>query len=521
MGNNASLKKKLTVKEAPKDEPPQAPQENPTQVPSGPDETSEDDVRPAIWDKYKLGKTLGKGTFGEVRKASLLSDKKVVRAVKMVQSRDEKTFDREVDILREISHRNIVSFHDVYKTGSMCFMVIELCKGGELFEHIIKRKAYYESDAASAAADMLSAINYLHGVSIMHRDIKAENFLLSEATEKATIKLIDFGFARRFLEGQHFKEICGSPFSLAPELLNKHYTHLVDMWAFGVVMYLMMCGDYPYKGDSVKEMKRVLAQPLSLKESLSPEGQAFIRGLLQVDIASRLTAREALKHPFMGLSQQIHVRLSDAVQAAPQAPLACPRLLTPQEPGMLLLPRPSLRSVHSTASVNSNIHAAVQSAQLEIEVQKGQKDILADADDASEAEEVKRAMKSGSTTGNEELPEPLSPVSTNSKLHPLPVQQIQERKRKVAAAIHNAGAALTGGVRAHMVSAGSSSPGTKQKDKELPQLTSLVPAQCDSAADDPQRLRPTYKTSLPALHLPGQLNASAESGTPGNTERDR
>eukprot|EP00931_Biecheleriopsis_adriatica_P058152 TRINITY_DN34556_c0_g4_i1.p1 TRINITY_DN34556_c0_g4~~TRINITY_DN34556_c0_g4_i1.p1 ORF type:complete len:501 (-),score=93.72 TRINITY_DN34556_c0_g4_i1:189-1691(-) len=488
MGNNASLKGELTARNAPR--------VTETEVPSSHHET----LGQTIWAKYKLGKRLGKGTFGEVRKARLLSDTKVVRAAKIVKQKHEQIFDREVDMLQEISHRNIVSLHDVYKTGGMCYMVVELCSGSELFANIIKRKAYFESDAAASAADMLSALKYLHGINIMHRDIKAENFLLSDTTDEATAKLIDFGFACRFLEGQYFTQICGSPFSLAPELIDQHYNHMVDMWAFGVVMYLMTCGDYPFKADNMKLMRRRVSQPVKLKECLSIDSQAFIRGLLKVDPESRLTARQALKHPFMGLSQLLTCgRAANESHPAFVHGLVPPTRQLTQE--FHMMKKISDQSVSSGASVNSNIHAAVQSAQLEIEVQKGKKVISVDANEQSETIEVEDARKEvmpGSAASDEEPPSPARASAPS-----LPTKQIRQKRYKAAAAIQNAAAVLAGGSKVQSmireVSAGSSSTSTKlpnieqAKDNTLPQLHPLLPAKCETPEAEPQRMKPSYQ----------------------------
>eukprot|EP00931_Biecheleriopsis_adriatica_P058146 TRINITY_DN34556_c0_g1_i1.p1 TRINITY_DN34556_c0_g1~~TRINITY_DN34556_c0_g1_i1.p1 ORF type:complete len:581 (-),score=99.17 TRINITY_DN34556_c0_g1_i1:23-1765(-) len=504
------------------------------QAPSGEEE-------PTFFDKYKMGKRLGHGTYGQVKKVRLVSNKQVVRAVKIIDIKEESTFDKEVDILRQISHKNIICFYDAYKAEDKCFMVVELCKGGELFESIVKRRGYFESDAATSASEMLSAIKYLHGVKIMHRDIKAENFLLSDATDEPTIKLIDFGFARTYLEGQFFQEMCGSPYSLAPELVDRHYNHMVDMWAFGVLMYLMMCGDYPYKGRSLPELKRKHSQPLLLKEDLSPEAKTFIQGLLQADLARRLTAREALKHPFMNLSQlslsrQVSITStssfgrscgdSNLTPMNELLPIQSAEQRTPSQQSLLMVPSAqerasSKQSIVSKASVNSNIHAAVQSAQMEIEIQRAQKIVRADVndEDASESKHVTKGRMpkcDDSPKSDDSEEEPLAP--SISFVPALPTVQIQQRRYKAAAAIQNASAALAGGFKtrssAHKSSATSSrestnAAGMKSKEKELTQLHPLVPRM-----DEPKALgapldkpKPSYKGSLfsiPSAKLPGQ-----------------
>eukprot|EP00931_Biecheleriopsis_adriatica_P058147 TRINITY_DN34556_c0_g2_i1.p1 TRINITY_DN34556_c0_g2~~TRINITY_DN34556_c0_g2_i1.p1 ORF type:complete len:290 (-),score=54.34 TRINITY_DN34556_c0_g2_i1:90-959(-) len=234
-------------------------------------------------------------------------------------------------------------------------------------------------------------------------------------------------------------------------LLDRHYNHMVDMWDFGVLMHLMMCGDYPFKADKVKEMRRMMSRPVKLKKglSLSTAGQTFILDLLQVDTSRRLTAREALRHSFMGLSPQ----------------LTFGRAASPA----------------SITSVNSNVHAAVQSAQLQIDTQKGQKYFPpAEENEQSTMSEVVEPQAIWDE-------EPLSASTSASSSLPA-AEQIQQGRYSAAAAAQNSTAVLAGGFKTRsFVRKVSGAPGSdwaklpdiKPREKELPKLHSLLPGECD------------------------------------------
>lgn len=266
--------------------------------------SNQEDVR----DKYVLGEMLGSGSFGQVIEVKLKNFPDKVRACKVIEREAEDEpedewsvsalFRREVALLQTMKHRNIVRFWDFHADKHFLYVVMDLCRGGEIFDMVLALKRFTEADAAILGAQMLAAIDYIHKMSIMHRDIKAENFLLAEKSPTATVKMIDFGMAVKFSPGEEFNELCGSPHYLAPELIGQRYGHLVDIWAFGVMIYLMMYGHYPFDADHTKAiMVKVIAGTIRwvTKVRLSDKTVRFLKRVLQPKAKKRVSAEVALE----------------------------------------------------------------------------------------------------------------------------------------------------------------------------------------------------------------------------------
>lgn len=279
--------------------------------PAGANHQNNEDIR----DKYDLGKVLGSGSFGQVREAILKTAPEAeLRAVKMIERDNEDgewsnqaIFVREVALLQQIDHQNIIRYYDFYEDLHFLYVVMELCKGGEVFAKIVELKRFSEKNAAVLGQQMLQAIEYIHKRNIAHRDIKAENFMLAEASISSPVKMIDFGMACKFEDGECLTELCGSPHYLAPELIGQKYDHRADVWAFGVLLYLLMYGHYPYDAKHPRDiMVKILTEPIrwQTKVKLSSHGLDFLRRLLEHDLKKRMSATEALEHPWMRLADE-------------------------------------------------------------------------------------------------------------------------------------------------------------------------------------------------------------------------
>jgi serine/threonine protein kinase len=271
-----------------------------------------DELAEDIRDKYKLGKLLGSGTFGQVVEAQLKSHPTITRAVKIMErevgeAKDNEwsvsaIFRKEVELLQTMRHKNIVRFWDVYEDVSFLYVVMDLCKGGEVFTKLLALRRFTEGNAATIGAQMVGAIDYIHSMSVMHRDIKAENFLLEEDSTTSVVKMIDFGMACKFSPGQKFNDICGSPHYLAPELVGQRYSKEVDMWALGVLLYLLLYGQYPFDGDEHRAiMMKIVTEQIkwSPKVKLQPNTVDFMKACLQQKIRERISAAQAMKHPWI------------------------------------------------------------------------------------------------------------------------------------------------------------------------------------------------------------------------------
>eukprot|EP00931_Biecheleriopsis_adriatica_P057021 TRINITY_DN33819_c0_g1_i1.p1 TRINITY_DN33819_c0_g1~~TRINITY_DN33819_c0_g1_i1.p1 ORF type:complete len:488 (+),score=102.35 TRINITY_DN33819_c0_g1_i1:76-1539(+) len=263
-----------------------------------------------IRDKYEIGEIIGSGSFGQVRKAFLKEDKNEVRAVKVInngaageEGGENKTFfEIEVQMLQEVSHEHIIRFFDFYEDPHFLYAVMEFCCGGELFDKIVELKRFSEKMAAMLGKQMLLAIEYIHNLKIVHRDVKAENFMLSGPLITSQIKMIDFGMSTKLEPGEQLTELCGSPHYLAPELIGQQYNNAVDIWAFGVLVYLLMYGHYPYDSKHPRDiMIKIVSEPTrwQTKAKLTPLCLDFIKNALDRSAITRSTASECLQHAWI------------------------------------------------------------------------------------------------------------------------------------------------------------------------------------------------------------------------------
>lgn len=255
---------------------------------------------------YKVGKVLGSGSFGEVRSVVHRVTNQE-RAVKIFRKNVENAqslskIRTEIEILKKISHPIIVQLFEYFEDEKRIYLVMEKCSGGELFDEIAKRKVLSESIAAVICKQLFSVVGYLHENRIMHRDIKPENILLEEKDEFINIKIIDFGAASMFIPGTNLKDMVGSAFYLAPEVVRYNYNEKCDTWSCGVILYILLCGVPPFPGNSneniianIKKGEFSMAGPIW--ENTSHSAKDLISKLL-CPVKNRLSAQEALLHPW-------------------------------------------------------------------------------------------------------------------------------------------------------------------------------------------------------------------------------
>lgn len=258
---------------------------------------------------YVVKETLGAGAFAEVKRAVNRKTGDSV-AIKMIDKRRTGTkithLEAEVDILNKVRHENCVSVIEIFDSPNYLYLVMDLVEGGELFEQIINLKTFDERHAARTVRDILRGLRYLHKLGIVHRDLKPENLLLSSKDpQKAVVKITDFGLSklmgrRRFLESR-----CGTPAYASPEILRAlPYDGKVDLWAVGVILYILLSGYAPFYGDTTDELfERIMAGayhfPDEIWSSVSESAKDLVCKLLTVDPADRPSAHEALQHPWI------------------------------------------------------------------------------------------------------------------------------------------------------------------------------------------------------------------------------
>jgi len=260
-------------------------------------------------------RVLGTGHHGSVRRCQ---DRRTGKryAVKSIQKSQRSVkpagLRREISLLHEMSHDGIIGLRDAFEDAEYLHIVTELCEGGELFDQIVERATdgsspgcFDEAEASRVLFQILNAVQYLHDRDIVHRDLKPENILF-DAKDGTSVKLIDFGLARRHddqLDGP-MRTVVGTPYYIAPEVLGKRYDRACDLWSVGVIAYILLAGYPPFNGNSNAETHRAVSRGKyrfsreDWKHTTS-ESRDFVRRLLQTDPARRMTVEEALAHPWI------------------------------------------------------------------------------------------------------------------------------------------------------------------------------------------------------------------------------
>jgi len=220
--------------------------------------------------------------------------------------RDE--LEAECEIFLAMDHPHVARLVDVYQSQDRLDLVMECMSGGELFARVQKQKRFSEKAAATAAWQMLLAVNYIHSHGVVHRDIKLENFLY-ESPESEHLKLIDFGFSNIWAPNTKMHLSCGTLAYVAPEVLDQNYTSKCDLWSLGVTIFILLFGYMPFSGNEDKQIADIKAGKFSRKEEkwklVTKEAQNFVMRLLVVDIEKRMSAEDALQHTWI-VSRETH-----------------------------------------------------------------------------------------------------------------------------------------------------------------------------------------------------------------------
>ncbi|KAG8576383.1 hypothetical protein GDO81_009839 [Engystomops pustulosus] len=267
-----------------------------------------------VEDLYIVADELGSGQFAIVKRcrekasgkdyAAKFIKKRQSRASRRGVTREE--IEREVNILQDIQHPNIITLQDVYENKTDVVLILELVSGGELFDFLAQKESLSEEEATRFIKQILEGVNYLHTRKIAHFDLKPENImLLDKEIAVPHIKLIDFGLAHKIEDGVEFKNIFGTPEFVAPEIVNYEPLGLaVDMWSIGVITYILLSGASPFLGENKQEtLSNISAVNYEFDEEFfshtSDLAKDFIRKLLVKDTRKRLTIQEALSHPWI------------------------------------------------------------------------------------------------------------------------------------------------------------------------------------------------------------------------------
>eukprot|EP01129_Flabellula_baltica_P011071 TRINITY_DN4770_c0_g1_i3.p1 TRINITY_DN4770_c0_g1~~TRINITY_DN4770_c0_g1_i3.p1 ORF type:complete len:401 (-),score=90.94 TRINITY_DN4770_c0_g1_i3:24-1226(-) len=257
-----------------------------------------------IFSRYNFGEELGRGGFSVVKRGTKRSNGKDY-AIKIIEKsemdEDIDVLRREIEIMKQLSHPNIISLEEVWETEDVMYLVMELVTGGELFDQIIENKKYSERDAVEIIKQILDAIAYMHENGIAHRDLKPENLLVAD---DGSIKVTDFGLSKDY-SLETLQTSCGTPDYVAPEVLKGvSYDSAVDIWSIGVITYILLCGFPPFYGsnDQVifdKILRCDYSFPSPDWDTISEDAKDFIDALLVIDSSERPTAMDCLEAPWI------------------------------------------------------------------------------------------------------------------------------------------------------------------------------------------------------------------------------
>ncbi|XP_010251583.1 PREDICTED: calcium-dependent protein kinase 1-like [Nelumbo nucifera] len=259
---------------------------------------------------YVFGREIGRGQFGVTCLATHKETKeqfacKSIATRKLVNRDDIDDVRREVQIMHHLTgHRNIVELKGAYEDHHSVNLVMELCEGGELFDRIILKGHYSERAAAALCRQIVTVVHYCHSMGVIHRDLKPENFLFLGKDENSPLKAIDFGLSAFFKPGEVFRDLVGSAYYVAPEVLQRNYGTEADIWSAGVILYILLSGVPPFWGENEQGIfDAVLRGNIDFSSdpwpSISSSAKDLVKKMLRADPNERISAVEVLSHPWI------------------------------------------------------------------------------------------------------------------------------------------------------------------------------------------------------------------------------
>ncbi|KAL1823014.1 hypothetical protein ACET3Z_009792 [Daucus carota] len=259
---------------------------------------------------YTIGKKLGQGQFGTThlcteKSTGTLYACKTIPKKKLICKEDYEDVWREIQIMHHLSeHPNVVLIKETCEDPLFVHIVMELCAGGELFDRIVMKGQYSEREAAKLLKTIVGVVEACHSLGVMHRDLKPENFLFLSDDEDAALKTTDFGLSVFYKPGETFCDVVGSPYYVAPEVLQKHYGPESDVWSAGVILYILLSGVPPFWAETEMGIfRQILQAKLDFESepwpSISDSAKDLIRKMLDRNPKKRLSAHEVLCHPWI------------------------------------------------------------------------------------------------------------------------------------------------------------------------------------------------------------------------------
>lgn len=254
-----------------------------------------------------IGKTIGEGTFGKVKLGHhILTGERVAIKIlekdKIKDPGDAERVSREIKILRQVRHPNIVQLFEIIETPKQFYLIMEYANGGELFEFIVQHGKIKETLACKLFLQVLAGLEYLHILGISHRDLKPENLLLDD---EMNLKIVDFGLSNTFRQGELLKTACGSPCYAAPEMIagKKYDGGKSDIWSCGIILFALICGYLPFEDPNTATLyKKILIGEFKPAKWVSTEGKDLLKKILQVNPELRPSISEIRAHPWCNIS---------------------------------------------------------------------------------------------------------------------------------------------------------------------------------------------------------------------------
>lgn len=266
---------------------------------------------------YTIGERIGRGTYSTVSKCSRVATgaQRALKSIERKRAPSAAQLQEELEVTRLLgsgAHPHIVILYETFQDAKSVHLVLELCTGGELFDCIAAsaQEGFQERTAVRVSRQVTSAILYMHSLSVAHRDVKPENFMLLDGRgiAETTIKVIDFGLSKRFKLGQYMTTTACTPQYVAPEVLRHCYTEACDLWSLGAVIFTLLCGLPPFRGSTEAEvLQRVQSAAyefdLPAWQSVSEDARGLVRELLVLDFTGRATAQQVLAHRWLADSR--------------------------------------------------------------------------------------------------------------------------------------------------------------------------------------------------------------------------
>ena len=258
---------------------------------------------------FVIKQVIGEGTFATVRLAVNKQTGeevaiKIMEKSKIIQMEDKVRIDREIKVLKNLRHPNIVYLYSVIQTDEKIYIITDYVKGKELFDYIVMKKKLSENESCLFFQQIISGIEYLHKIKYVHRDIKPENLLINEKTKE--LKIVDFGLSNIYTNpSKHLlQSACGSPSYAAPEMLTgeKYRAPPVDIWSAGIVLYAMICGYLPFEDDDNDALyDKICKGKFTIPNHVSEKGRDLLNKILVTDPKKRFTITQIKSHPWFSL----------------------------------------------------------------------------------------------------------------------------------------------------------------------------------------------------------------------------